>query len=133
MKFGKREAGFTLTEVLVALAIIGLALGAVAGVFGVGLTAHETVSSAETALAVAEEQLSLAAATPHPGATNGIFADRFTWQATVAPYQDPAYKAADAPTPAPPLYSIAVSVAWNDGRHTREVSLSTLRLGTASP
>lgn len=133
MKFVRREAGFTLIEVLVALAIIGLALGAVAGVFGVGLTAHETASSAETALAVAEEQLSLAAATPRPGATNGIFADRFTWQATVASYQDPANKAADAPTSAPPLYRIAVSVAWNDGRHMREVSLSTLRLGTASP
>ena len=133
MKFARREDGFTLIEVLVALAIIGLALGAVAGVFGVGLTAHETASAAETALAIAEEQLSLAAATPHPGAANGVFANRFTWQATVAPYRDPANKAADAPTAAPPLYRIAVSVAWNDGRHMREVSLSTLRLGAASP
>ena len=133
MKYARSEGGFTLIEVLVALAIIGLALGAVAGVFGVGLTAHETISAAETALAVAEEQLTLAAATPRPGAANGVFANRFAWQTTVAPYTDPEAKAADAPTAMPPLYRIAVSVAWSDSGHTREVSLSTLRLGTPSP
>lgn len=133
MKSARSEGGFTLIEVLVALAIIGLALGAVAGVFGVGLTAYETTSAAETALAVAEEQLTLAAATPRPGATNGIFANRFAWQSTVAPYTDPEAKAADAPRAVPPLYRIAVSVVWHDGRGTRQVSLSTLRLGAASP
>jgi general secretion pathway protein I len=133
MRCARSEGGFTLIEVLVALAITGLALGAVAGVFGVGLTAHETTSAAETALAVAEQELTLAAATPRPGAANGIFANRFAWQTTVAPYTDPAAKAPDAPTAVPPLYRIAVSVAWDDGRHTRAVSLSTLRLGAAAP
>ena len=133
MQCARSEGGFTLIEVLVALAIIGLALGAVASVFGVGLTAHETTSAAETALAVAEQQLTLAAATPRPGAANGVFANRFAWRTTVAPYQDTANKTADEPTAAvPPLYRIAVSVAWHDGGHAREVSLSTLRLGTAS-
>lgn len=131
MTRAERPPGFTLIEVLIALAIIGLALGAIAGVFGQGLTAHETASQAEMALAVAEEQLALAAATPHPGAVNGVFANRFTWQTNVAPYQDAADKTADAPSVEPPLYRIAVSVAWHDGRHTREVSLSTLRLGAA--
>src|ERR1700691_4587257 len=102
MTSGKRQAGFTLIEVLVALAIIGLALGAVAGVFGQGLAGHETASEAEAALAVAEEQLALAAATPHPGAANGVFANRYAWQATVAPYQDADGKTADAPTAAAP-------------------------------
>lgn len=130
MMSDRREDGFTLIEVLVALAIIGLALGAVAGVFGLGLTGHETASAAETALAVAEEQLTLAAATPRPGAANGIFANRFAWQTTVAPYRDATEKSEEAPTGLPPLYRIAVSVAWHDGRHTREVALSTLRLGS---
>lgn len=129
----KSESGFTLIEVLVALAIIGLALGAVAGVFGLGLTGHETASAAETALAVAEEQLTLAAETPHPGGTKGIFANRFAWQTTVAPYQDAKEKTEDVPSGLPPLYRIAVKVAWSDGRHTREVSLSTLRLGSTAP
>ena len=131
MTRAERPSGFTLIEVLVALAIIGLALGAIAGVFGQGLTAHEAASEAEMALAVAEEQLALATATPRPGVANGVFANRFTWRTNIAPYQDAANKTADAPTALPPLYRIAVSVAWQDGRHTREVSLSTLRLGAA--
>ena len=129
----RRESGFTLIEVLVALAIIGLALGALAGVFSQGLEGHETAAAAETALAVAEEQLTLAAATPRAGAANGVFAGRFAWQTKAAPYTDPGAKAADAPSALPPLYRIAVSVAWQDGRRSREVSLSTLRLGTPAP
>jgi general secretion pathway protein I len=133
MMCARNQAGFTLIEVLVALAIIGLALGAVAGVFGLGLTGHETASTAEMALAVADEQLNLAAATPRPGAAKGVFANRFAWQTTVAPYQDTAGKADNVPPNLPPLYRIAVSVAWHDGRHMREVSLSTLRLGATAP
>jgi general secretion pathway protein I len=125
--------GFTLIEVLVALAVVGLALGAVAGVFGNGLTAHETASDAEAALAVGEEQLALAAASLHPGASNGNYAGRFAWRATVAAYADPADQSPDAPTTLPQLYRVAVSVAWQDGRHSRALSLSTLRLGPAAP
>lgn len=133
MTCGKRQAGFTLIEVLVALAIIGLALGALAGIFGVGLTAHETTSETEAALAVAEEQLALAAATPHAGTASGVFANRYTWRTVVAPYRDAASKTDDTPPNLPPLYRIAVSVAWHDGYRARAVSLSTLRLGAPPP
>jgi general secretion pathway protein I len=133
MKSDRRESGFTLLEVLVALAIVGLALGAVASVFSLGLTAHATTSAAATALAVAEEQLTLAAATPHPGTTHGIFANNFAWQTTVGPYRDADAKIGDTSPSLPRLYRIAVAVAWRDGRHARQVSLSTLRLAGPSP
>jgi|SRR5215472_2144364 general secretion pathway protein I len=132
MRARRRTAGFTLVEVLVALAIVGLALGAVAASFGNSLTAHETVADAEAALAVAEEQLALAAAAPHPGTSGGNFAGRFAWRTTVARYDD-GDKAADSLRSLPVLYRVAVSVAWRDGRHSREVALSTLRLGPAPP
>src|SRR6185437_6193782 len=81
-------AGFTLIEVLVALAVVGMAMAAMAGVFSNGLLGHETAAGAEEALAVAEERLALAAAGPAfaPGIAKGTFADRFAWQTTVAPY-----------------------------------------------
>ena len=132
MSARRRSAGFTLVEVLVALAIVGLALGAVAATFGNSLTAHETAADAEAALAVAEEQLALAAASPRPGITRGTFAGRFAWQTNIAPYDD-GDKAADPTHLLPVLYRVGVSVAWRDGRRGREVALSTLRLGPAPP
>jgi len=125
-------AGFTLIEVLVALAIVGLALGAIAGVFSNGLMGHETASDAEAALALAEERLALAAEPPRPGSDSGTFAGRFAWQTTVSRYDDGGAKPTVAPTSLPPLYRIAVSVAWHDGHRGREVALSTLRLGVPS-
>jgi general secretion pathway protein I len=130
-----RAAGFTLIEVLVALAIVGLALAAIAGVFSQGLIGHETASDAEAALALAEERLALAGSTLQPGASSGTFAGRFAWKTTVSPYAE-GDKTADPPNALPRLYSVAVSVAWQDGHHSRQVALSTLRLGAppaASP
>jgi general secretion pathway protein I len=135
MSVKRHAGGFTLVEVLVALAIVGLALGAVAAAFGNGITAHETASGAETALALAEERLALAAAMPQPGNTGGDFADRFAWRTAVAPYEDgdKSAAAAVAAPVGPRLYRITVSVAWRDGRRNREVALSTLRLAPGAP
>ena len=123
-----QAAGFTLIEVLVALAIVGLALAAIAGVFTQGLIGHETASDAEAALALAEERLALAGSTLQPGANSGTLAGRFAWKTTVSPYTDNG-KTADLPNSLPRLFTVAVSVAWQDGRHSRQVALSTLRLG----
>lgn len=121
-----------MVEVLVALAIVGLALGALAAAFGNALTAHETAADAEAALALAEEHLALAAAAPRPGSAGGNFAGRFAWRTTVARYDD-GDKAAAPALSLPVLYRVAVSVVWRDGRRSREVTLSTLRLGAATP
>jgi prepilin-type N-terminal cleavage/methylation domain-containing protein len=131
-----RDAGFTLIEVLVALAIVGLAMAATAGVFSNGLLGHETASDAEAALALAEERLAVAGGAPslQPGAQKGVFADRFAWQTTISAYEDAGDgKQIDPPKDPLRLYRVAVIVAWHDGHRARELSLSTLRLGSASP
>jgi general secretion pathway protein I len=120
-----------LVEVLVALAIVGLALGATAGVFRNGAASHAVAADVDMALAVAEERLTLAAvAAPlRPGDSHGDFGERFAWQTTVAPYDD---GPAD-PTAALRLYRIEVAVEWREGRHDRRLSLSSLRLAPAVP
>jgi prepilin-type N-terminal cleavage/methylation domain-containing protein len=151
-----RVAGFTLIEVLVALAIVGLALAAVAGVFSNGLIGHETAAGAEDALALAEERLAIAATpgTLRPGTSKGVFAERFAWETTVALYdegsgpkpfdqntvgqntmgQNPSGQPPmGQPEDQPRLYRIAVSVAWRDGHRSRQLALATLRLGIAAP
>jgi general secretion pathway protein I len=127
-------AGFTLIEVIVALAVVGLALAAIAGVFSNGLLGHEVAADADAALALAEERLALAEAAEilRPGTSSGHFADRFDWQTTIAPYDDTPDQ---APRPAISLrlYRIAVSIAWRDGHRSRQLALSTLRLGPPPP
>lgn len=127
---------------LVALVIAGLALAAVAAVFGTGVIGHETAADANTAMALAEEKLAGAEAVsnPRPGRNGGVYAGRFDWQVSVAPYDDPDERAA-ASNPALGiaaattlrLYRIETSVSWREGRHRRQVALSTLRLLPVPP
>jgi len=136
----RRAAGFTLIEVLVALAIAGLALAAVAGVFGTGVIGNETAADANTALALAEEKLAGAEATANvrPGNSAGVYAGRFDWQISVAAYHDEAEGASPSALSTPGavslrLYRIETVVAWRDGRRRRQLALSTLRLLPAQP
>ena len=128
----RAPAGFTLIEVLVALVIVGLAVTAIAEVFGNGLISQKVASDAHTALALAEERLALTGtkAALHPGTERGTFAERFAWQTTVSLFVD----GNDEKTPfqrvgSPLLYRVVVDVDWRSGRHSQKLTLSTLRLG----
>jgi len=132
----RRAGGFTLLEVLVALVVAGLAMSAIVGVFGNSLAGNAVASDAETALALAEERLALASAVAalRPGVDKGVFAGRFAWQTTVSRYVDGGdSKQTAQPNATELLYRIAVDVVWQDGRRSRQLALSTLRLGAAAP
>src|SRR5438093_3450538 len=128
-------AGFSLIDALVALVIAGLALAAIAGVLADGLTGHEASAEAATALTLAEGKIAAAGASEplHPGRSRGVFADRFRWEVTIAPYDDPPDKPAASALAPPPvalrLYRIAAAVTWREGLRRRQVALATLRLG----
>ena len=129
--------GFTLIEVLVALVISGLAVTAIAGVFGSGLLAASVSDQAVIALTLAETKLAAAGADEplYPGSRDGSFDNHFAWRLSVAPYDDPGRRASSTleTASAPRLYRIAVMVAWNDGAKRRRLTLSTLRLGPPPP
>ena len=133
------SAGFSLIEALVALVITGLALTAIAGVFGDGLLGHQASDEAATALTLAEGKIAMAGATEalRPSRSEGVFAGRFRWELTIAQYDDRQNNAAaagfDQPLSAHRLYRIAAAVAWRDGTRQRRLALSTLRLGPAPP
>jgi prepilin-type N-terminal cleavage/methylation domain-containing protein len=132
----RRAGGFTLLEVLVALVVAGLAMSAIVGVFGNSLAGNAVVSDAETALALAEERLALASAVAalRPGVDKGVFAGRFAWQTTVSRYVDGGdSKQTGQPNATELLYRIAVDIVWQDGRRSRQLALSTLRLEAAAP
>jgi general secretion pathway protein I len=139
-----RTAGFSLIEALVALVIAGLALTAIAGVFGTGLIGHQASDEAATALTLAEGKLAAAGASEalRPGRSAGVFAGRYSWALTIAAYNDrqdaDRQTKAGAPDAALPLsalrvYRIETIVAWREGAGQRRLALSTLRLGPAPP
>jgi len=124
----RHSGGFSLIEVLFALAVVGLALGATAGVFGNFGMGRALVDDADHALALAENTLAEAGAGSSlaPGERAGRDG-RFAWQLAVA-------RIDDGETPATlRLYRLEAQVAWRDGLRERRVVLSTVRLAPAPP
>ncbi|HLY44322.1 MAG TPA: prepilin-type N-terminal cleavage/methylation domain-containing protein [Stellaceae bacterium] len=132
------SGGFTLIEVLVVLVVAGLALSAIAGVFGNGLLGAQASTEVATALTLANGEIATAGAVEplRPSNRSGSFAGRFLWHLRITPYDDPqAHEAGavDQPLPALRLYRVEVAVAWSEGTRRRQLTLSTLRLGPAPP
>jgi general secretion pathway protein I len=120
------ESGFTLIEILVSLAILGISLSVLLNMFSTGLdlaqrTQAETVASG-LAESVADE---LGTAIPlHEGDTSGRFDDRYSWQVRAVPYGS----AEDRQSWPSNALLVTVVVRWQDGDRPRSLSLTTLRL-----
>jgi general secretion pathway protein I len=128
------QRGFSLLEVVVALAILGLALGVLLEIFGSGLNGAELTSRYAQAATIAESRLaSVGADVPlQPGDTGGSENDAFRWTLSIKPYDE---QQAQPQMGAPQslmrvqLFEIVARVSWSDYGKEREVVLSTLQLG----
>lgn len=115
-----RRAGFTLVEILVALAIVAIALAAGMRALAQSADGAGTLKARTLALWVAQNQLAAAQlATPLPalGATAGEAtqaAMRFVWRATVSATPNPAFRRIDivVAEPATPDYALAHLVGY---------------------
>jgi general secretion pathway protein I len=136
----RREAGFTLLEVIVALMIAALALGvlfqsALAGLRSTGVAAHyeQAVSRARSRLALAEHGSPLA-----PGDWQGDDGGGFHWRLRVAPIARTAVQPVGAAIPGGSssspitLYALRVWISWQDAGASRAVQLNTEQIGQAS-
>lgn len=122
---GGSESGFTLIEVLVALAILGISLAVLLSIFLQGLDrAHESKDES-AARVLAQSLLSQARAEANPamGASAGKSAG-YVWHLQIAPYGTPAERAAWQENAA----QIVATVSWRGDGGVRSISLSTLRL-----
>lgn len=123
----QRQGGFTLIEVLVALAVLALSLGAVYSLFSTGLTVADRGEDEVVATALAQSQLeTLGTAEPLAlGETAGRFANGFRWRRTVRAYRGAlALARYDVVVP----YAVDVEVSWAGGRRAGSVTLSTVQL-----
>ena len=119
------RAGFTLVEIIVALAILALSLNvilpAISGALwrtGEAEAQAEAASLARSLLAQAGNAMPL-----HDGAADGQFENGFRWQLRVTPYG-----AADQAMPVR-AYKVAAEVFWGDAGRQYSAALTTLRLG----
>jgi general secretion pathway protein I len=140
-----RAAGFSLLEVLVALVIAALALGAL---YHSGLTSLQSIHSAtryEQALARARSRLSIALHGAPLAARDleGDDGDGFRWRVHVTPAATTSVRPygmhdRDRPTWIPvTLYDVSVLVSWTDRQNgtnaIRDVRLDTQHVEAAAP
>jgi general secretion pathway protein I len=124
-----------LLEVVVALAIAGLAL---VGMFQAGSTGLVTADIAARAEeAVERAQSHLAAVGRDAALSAGQFTDDdgggYRWRLSVRPVASRQMPGPDGgSTTSTTLYAVEVEISWRDAGHQRSVVLKTLRLGTAA-
>jgi general secretion pathway protein I len=128
-----RQRGFTLLEVLVAFAILGISLGVLLQTFATGL--RNTALAEEYTLATLHAESVLAAiGIEEPlqeGSLQGEIDDKFSWRASVSVYQEEESESSnefDQRLSVTPYYVVA-EVFWETGNgQIRSVVLETLRL-----
>jgi general secretion pathway protein I len=132
----RREHGFTLLEVLVALAIAGLAFIGLFQAGSGGMFAADTAARAEEA--VQRAQSHLAAVGRDAALVEGEFTDDdgggYQWRLRVRPVGSRQLAPAGGgdPTAALTLFDVEVAILWPGRNGERSVALKTLRLGTSS-
>jgi prepilin-type N-terminal cleavage/methylation domain-containing protein len=116
------ESGFTLVEVLVALAITVLSMAVLFKVISTDLDRTRAARDGAAAESLAQSLLAQYTVAPRPGVMRGTAPGGYAWHVDTAPYADaPANLPVDAVT-------VAATVSWRDNGRVESRSLSTLRI-----
>lgn len=123
----KREAGFTLVEVIVALAILSAGLGLLLGLISNSLRQTASAQRMAEASSLAQSLMAeVGTVLPiRPEARDGQYANGYRWHLKVQPY-DSGRESEEGPVG---LYRIAAEIEWDQGTERRFYALTTLRLG----
>lgn len=123
------DDGFTLLEVLVAMAIFALAGGALLETFHGGLRDTRLAGEYTRAVILARSRLAevRAGAAPAPGVVDGRFGPVYAWRVTISDYNVSAAATAENIHIQP--LAVTVEVSWESGAKHRSVRLQSLLLG----
>jgi general secretion pathway protein I len=118
-------AGFTLVEIIVALAILALSLNVILPTISDGLWRTSEAEAQAEAASLARSLLAQAGISVplQNGEAAGRFDNGFRWRLEVTPYGR-----IDQTMPVR-AYKVVAEVFWDDPRHERSIALTTLRLG----
>ena len=118
------SAGFTLIEVMVAVAIVALMLVPLLRLHLLSLDATVRAQDLTTAVLLAQGQMAAIGSFPDPGEETGTYDDpeleRYRWHSVVTEYT---FDAASENTQVK-VRHIEVTVRWSDGRSERHYTLA---------
>lgn len=126
---GRRAAGFSLLEVVVALALLALALGALYPVFASAARRATLVAEHDRAVMLADSKLAeIDGAALRPGTDAGTIEGRYRWRRRV---ELMVVHDGGAP-PALVPYQVTLEVRWGPEHEARSIALTTVRLGSGA-
>jgi general secretion pathway protein I len=127
MSHARREGGFALVEVIVALAILSIGLGTLLGLISNSLRQAanaermaEAGSLAQSLMAGVGTELPI-----KPEQRGGQFPNGYRWHLKMLPYGD-VKEREEWPVG---VYTVSTEVEWDEGAQRRSFALTTLRLG----
>ena len=138
---GRRQAGFSLLEVLVAFSILALSMGTLMQIFSGGLRNVGLSEDYARAVAIAEDQL-VAIGIEFPliaGDSRGELGEKFRWHMVAQPIEGNLLSEQEAQQAISPvsnfgLMGISVTVEWDsDTTNRRNLTLYTARLYAKKP
>ena len=124
--FLRRCHGFTLIEILVAMAILGICLVTILQLFSGGLKSSKVSDEYTRAIFHGREKMEeiLLAEELTEEVLAGDFGDGFEWNAQISRVQLSEEEDTRIPVD---TYAIKVQVQWGEGRHGKDFEISTLR------
>jgi len=128
------SGGFTLLEVLVATALVGIAAAALMSGLSGSLRNLSRAQGYEQTVLVARAQMSrlLIEEKLKPGRLEGRWDERYRWEAEVAPW-DPSGRAPVNPDVPPEMAVIKLRVFWKSVRGEKQVTFETCKYQGWSP
>lgn len=119
----RRRAGFTLLEVVVALAILGVAFALAMQLLATGVRSAKASEDYTQAVLLARQKMAEIAVTSNleGSADGGEFGGGFRWQSEIRPLP----QEEDLPAR---LYKVRVHVTWPSRRGEKSLDLYTLRM-----
>jgi general secretion pathway protein I len=123
MRSARSEHGFTLLEVIVALAILGIGFALAMELLAAGVRSAKASEEYTQAVLLARQKMAEVAVTRNltGSADTGEFGGGFRWASEVKPLEQ------EEELPGR-LYSIRVRVTWPSRRGEKSVNLQTLRM-----
>jgi len=126
----RSEKGFTLLEIMVAIAILGIALTVILQQFSTGLRTVTVTRNYTTALIHAREKLEEFCLTKKLSEKeeSGEFENGYRWRVVISPYQEEKEEEGGTEFLFLSMFTITSMVSWEAGDKERKVELATVKI-----